>query len=119
MPKKQTIASEIGNVLGAVAAKAEKLIAPKPAPKTAKPAAKRTVAAKHTGTTKAVPAVKAAPKPKAVKVTAVAAAPVIEITQEAIAIQAYYYWEARGRQGGDAAADWARAEEELRRRAGV
>jgi hypothetical protein len=34
-------------------------------------------------------------------------------SQEAIARLAYSYWEARGCQGGDPAADWLRAEKEL------
>ena len=34
-------------------------------------------------------------------------------SQEEIARLAYSYWEARGRQGGSAEADWLRAEREL------
>jgi hypothetical protein len=37
---------------------------------------------------------------------------------EEIARLAYSYWEARGRQGGEAAEDWLRAERELRERDG-
>jgi Protein of unknown function (DUF2934) len=108
MAKKQTIASEIGSALGAAAARAEQLIAGNPTKPTAKPVAKRTAAAKHSTTT--------------AKKTAKAATPeVIEealvvISHEAIAEQAYLYWEARGCQGGDPASDWARAEEELKQR---
>jgi hypothetical protein len=35
-------------------------------------------------------------------------------THEQIAGLAYSYWEARGRQGGSADADWLRAEQQLR-----
>ncbi len=104
MAKKQTIASEIGSALGAAAARAEQLIASNPT-KAAKPTAKRTSAAKHSAT--------AAPKKAAAK----KAVPEVVITQEAIAEQAYLYWEARGCQGGDPVSDWARAEEELKQRA--
>ncbi len=105
MAKKQTIASEIGSALGAVAARAEQLIASNPTKKTTKPvAAKRTTAAKHSTT---------APK----KVAATKAVQEIVISQEAIAEQAYLYWEARGCQGGDPVSDWTRAEEELKQRA--
>jgi hypothetical protein len=48
--------------------------------------------------------------------------PVEETRQPAhdkIAGLAYSYWEARGRQGGDAAEDWLRAERELRERNGL
>jgi hypothetical protein len=38
------------------------------------------------------------------------------ISREAIAEQAYLYWEARGCQGGDPVSDWTRAEEELKQR---
>ena len=38
-------------------------------------------------------------------------------TQEEIANLAYYYWEARGCQGGSSEEDWIRAESELRARA--
>jgi hypothetical protein len=37
-------------------------------------------------------------------------------SQEQIAELAYFYWEARGRQGGSPWEDWFRAEEELMRR---
>jgi hypothetical protein len=108
MAKKQTIASEIGSALGAVAARAEQLIASNPTKNTTKPAAaKRTLAAKHSATT--------APK-KAAANAKTTAAPEIVITQEAIAEQAYLYWEARGYQGGDSVSDWTRAEEELKQR---
>jgi hypothetical protein len=54
-------------------------------------------------------------------VVAATVAPVVEapitISREAIAEQAYLYWEARGRHGGDPLTDWVRAEEELKRRA--
>ena len=40
-----------------------------------------------------------------------------EPAHDEIAKLAYSYWEARGRQGGSAAEDWARAVEELRARA--
>ena len=36
-----------------------------------------------------------------------------------VATIAYGYWESRGRQDGDPAEDWFRAEEEFRRSAGV
>lgn len=115
MAKKQTIASEIGSALGAVAARAEQLIAGNPTKTAAKPAtkpaAKRTAAAKHSVTTTK----KAAPKAE-VSETVVETLAIV-ITQEAIAEQAYLYWEARGYQGGDSASDWARAEEELKQRA--
>ena len=39
-------------------------------------------------------------------------------TPEEIARLAYGYWEARGRQGGNANEDWLRAERELWRRSG-
>jgi hypothetical protein len=103
MAKKQTIASEIGSALGAVAARAEQLIASNPTKKVTKPAAKRTTAAKHSTTAKKTAK---AEEPKT-----------IVISQEAIAEQAYLYWEARGCQGGDPVSDWTRAEEELRKRA--
>jgi hypothetical protein len=123
MAKKQSIVSEIGSALGAVAARAEKLIAPtKPAKKTTtaiaakpaaspatKPAAKRTVAAKHS---------KVASTPVETKVVAVpvaAVAPVV-ISHDAIAQLAYSYWEARGYQPGNPGEDWARAEAELKQR---
>jgi hypothetical protein len=41
----------------------------------------------------------------------------VEINSEEVAKLAYLYWEARGCQGGSATEDWARAEEELKRRA--
>jgi hypothetical protein len=103
MAKKQTIASEIGSALGAVAVRAEQLIAGNPTIKTSKPTAKRTSAAKHSTTI--------APKKVVGKVAE------IVVTQEAIAEQAYLYWEARGYQGGDPVSDWTRAEEELKQRA--
>jgi len=37
-----------------------------------------------------------------------------EPAHDEIAVLAYSYWEARGRQGGSAAEDWGRAESELR-----
>ena len=40
-----------------------------------------------------------------------------EPTREEIALLAYSYWQARGYQNGDSAADWIRAEGELRARA--
>jgi hypothetical protein len=46
-----------------------------------------------------------------------APAPPLEIAYEEIARLAYSYWEARGSEEGSADEDWARAEEELRRRA--
>jgi hypothetical protein len=42
----------------------------------------------------------------------------IVISHEEIAKQAYFYWEARGCQGGDPVEDWARAEAELKQRLG-
>jgi hypothetical protein len=122
MAKKQTIASEIGSALGAVAARAEQLIANNTTKKTTKPAAKRTAAAKHSTTApkkatakteaKAVAEKQVAPVEEAAIVSGV-----IVISQEAIAEQAYLYWEARGFQGGDPVSDWIRAEEELKQRA--
>jgi hypothetical protein len=100
MAKKQTLASEIGSALGAVAVRAEQLINGTTAPKTTKPIAKRTTAAKHSTPA----AAKVLPK-------------VVEITRDAIALQAYLYAEARGFQGGDPHTDWVRAEEELKQRA--
>jgi hypothetical protein len=104
MAKKQTIASEIGSALGAVAARAEQLIASNPTKVATKPTAKRTTAAKHSTTKKAAP-----------EATAEAPATIV-ISREAIAEQAYLYWEARGCQGGDPVSDWTRAEEELKQR---
>jgi hypothetical protein len=106
MAKKQTIASEIGSALGAAAARAEQLIASNPTKKTIKPAAKRTAAAKHSAT---------APKKTSAATEVVVSA--VEISREAIAEQAYLYWEARGFHGGDPVSDWVRAEEELKQRA--
>ncbi len=40
-----------------------------------------------------------------------------EPTHEEIALVAYQYWEARGRQGGSSEEDWHRAEHELRSKA--
>jgi hypothetical protein len=40
-------------------------------------------------------------------------APTAVIDQEAIAVLAYSYWEARGCQGGSPEEDWLRAEQEL------
>jgi len=118
MAKKQTIASEIGSALGAVAARAEQIIAGKPATKTSKPTAKRTAAAKHsTATAKKTPVKKAAADSEP-NVTATAEV-YVEVDREEIARQAYLYWEARGYQGGDPAEDWARAEQELKQRATV
>jgi hypothetical protein len=124
MAKKQSIASEIGSALGAVAARAEQLVSSKPATKTSKPTAKRTSAAKHS---KASPSTKtgvaAAPdasveeKVETEVIVMETSATVFEIDREEIAKEAYLYWEARGYQGGDPADDWARAEEELKRRA--
>jgi len=37
-------------------------------------------------------------------------------TRDEIARLAYSYWDARGRHGGSAEADWLRAEQELKRR---
>jgi DNA relaxase NicK len=120
MAKKQTIASEIGSALGAVAARAEQLIANTPA-KTAKPAAKRTASAKHSTTAPKKTATKApesnvTDKPAEVVATATIQESTIEISREAVAEQAYLYYEARGYQGGDPEADWVRAEEELKQR---
>jgi hypothetical protein len=115
MAKKQTIAYEIGSALGSAAARAEQLIAGNTTKKTTKPAAKRTAAAKHSTN---------APKKTAAKTEVASAAAEVSIpttaavvSQEAIAEQAYLYWEARGFQGGDSVSDWVRAEEELRQRA--
>ena len=117
MAKKQSIASEIGSALGAVAARAEKLVST-PAKKTTtaaaapavkpvvKPVAKRTVAAKHS---------KVASTPVEVKTVAAVAAPVT-ITHDEISNLAYSYWEARGYQSGNSTEDWARAEAELKGR---
>jgi hypothetical protein len=44
---------------------------------------------------------------------------VCEPTREEIAALAYSYWEARGYRSGDPAADWLRAEREIRARAAV
>jgi hypothetical protein len=116
MAKKQTIASEIGSALGAVAARAEQIIAGKPATKTSKPAAKRTAAAKHsTAPAKKTP-LKSATADSAPNATVEV---YVEVDREEIARQAYLYWEARGYQGGDPAQDWARAEQELKQRAMV
>jgi hypothetical protein len=38
----------------------------------------------------------------------------VEIEPEEIARLAYYYWEARGGQGGSPEEDWLRAEQQLR-----
>jgi hypothetical protein len=38
----------------------------------------------------------------------------VESSQDAVARLAYWYWEARGYQGGSPEADWLRAERELR-----
>jgi hypothetical protein len=114
MAKKQTIASEIGSALGAVAARAEQLIASNPTKNTTKPTAKRTAAAKHSTNA----AKKTAPKAEVVPATEVTVATTtVIVSQEAIAEQAYLYWEARGFQGGDSVSDWVRAEEELKQRA--
>jgi Protein of unknown function (DUF2934) len=107
MAKKQTIASEIGSALGAVAARAEQIIASKPA---TKPTAKRTTAAKHSSASKSSLAQEV---PIAI---AVIPETVIEIDREEIAKQAYLYWEQRGYQGGNPDEDWVRAEEELKQR---
>jgi gamma-glutamyl:cysteine ligase YbdK (ATP-grasp superfamily) len=123
MAKKITIASEIGSAIGAVAARAEQLVTSKTTKKTvkptaetavpktvAKPVAKRTAAAKHS-------AKKVTPKAEtavAVADTLTEASEPIEITHEAIAKQAYFYWVERGYQGGSPAADWVRAEQELK-----
>jgi hypothetical protein len=121
MVKKQTIASEIGAALGAMAARAEQSIAGNPTitgfvkKATAKPAAKRTAAAKHSTTTSTKKAVLNA-KAEVVE-EVLAKIPADVISQEAIAEQAYLYWEARGYQGGDSGSDWTRAEAELKQRA--
>jgi Protein of unknown function (DUF2934) len=47
-----------------------------------------------------------------VETAAVAYAP----TSEAIALEAYLYWETRGCRGGSSEEDWLRAERELRSR---
>lgn len=39
-----------------------------------------------------------------------------ELNTEEVARLAYFYWEARGRDGGSAEEDWLRAEQELRTR---
>lgn len=52
-----------------------------------------------------------------VQVSAEAATSPAPISEgEEIARLAYSYWEARGRQGGSAQEDWARAEHEVRKR---
>jgi len=52
-----------------------------------------------------------------VQVSAEAATSPAPISEgEEIARLAYSYWEARGRQGGSAEEDWARAEHEVRKR---
>jgi hypothetical protein len=130
MAKKPTIASEIGSALGAVAARAEQLIASNTTKKATKPAAKRTTAAKHstTASKKAVSKEATAPPEVAVATGEFAETPAISsvttnevvisvvISKEAISEQAYLYWEARGCQGGDPVSDWVRAEEELKQR---
>jgi Protein of unknown function (DUF2934) len=127
MAKKPTIASEIGSALGAVAARAEQLIASNTTKKATKPAAKRTAAAKHstTASKKTVLKETAAPAEVAVAKEEVAETPVISsvmisevvVSNEAISEQAYLYWESRGCQGGDPVSDWVRAEDELKQRA--
>jgi hypothetical protein len=44
------------------------------------------------------------------------AAPPASPSHEDIAVLAYSYWEARGRQGGSALEDWLRAEREISQR---
>ena len=117
MAKKQTIASEIGSALGAVAARAEQLIASNQTKKAAKPAAKRTASAKHSATSpKKAAAMEVIASADQAAAETSSATPVV-VSQEAIAEQAYLYWEARGYQGGDPVSDWVRAEEELKQRA--
>jgi hypothetical protein len=115
MAKKQTIASEIGSALGAAAARAEQLMAGNTTKKTVKPAAKRTVAAKHSTNApkKTADKKEVAPATEEVSVATIT----FVVSQEAIAEQAYLYWEARGFHGGDPVSDWVRAEEELKQRA--
>lgn len=43
--------------------------------------------------------------------------PAASPTHDEIAALAYSYWEARGKEGGSATADWLHAESELRKRA--
>lgn len=58
-----------------------------------------------------------AAEPAAPAAEAVVAAVVLEPSSEDIARLAYFYWEARGCQGGSPEEDWLRAETELRTRA--
>jgi Protein of unknown function (DUF2934) len=109
MAKKEIVTSEINSAAGAAAS-------PVRADKTSKPIAKRATSTKHSAT----------------KTTAIAATPVceeaetamapmvnggiVEIDREEVAKLAYLYWEARGGQGGSPENDWIRAEEELKNR---
>lgn len=81
-----------------------------------------------TGSTAAAPKrrVRSAGPAKSSKKQASAEAPLVSgqdglpeprIDTEEIARLAYFLWESRGRQGGDPAEDWIRAERELRERA--
>ena len=71
-----------------------------------------------------LPVKKAAPRVKAAKhraiptetATGISHETPLENASQAIAVVAYGYWEARGRQGGDPMEDWFRAENEVRQR---
>lgn len=99
MPRNQT--STNTNATGAATARA------------AKPRAPRVTASKHSKAL-AVEATTAMSKETAEEVEIIVAS-LNENPGETIAKMAYGYWEERGGQGGDALADWVRAEEEYRR----
>jgi len=63
------------------------------------------------------PSVAAAPASSPEPQPAVLETPTTQLSErEEIAKVAFAYWEARGRQGGSAEEDWARAEKEVRSR---
>ena len=103
MPKKQT--TPLSSVAGAAPARI------------VKPAAPRVTSSKHK---KAVPSepvaiteeISMVAAPLAVNAVAISGADPLEV----ISKLAYGFWEARGRQEGQALADWVRAEEEYRQR---
>ena len=72
----------------------------------------RPAVATRVGTGTATLTAVAAARPLAGTVSKPPAAPPAP-THQQIAALAYSYWEARGRQGGSAEADWLRAEKEL------
>jgi transcription antitermination factor NusA-like protein len=106
MAKKQTATSEITSATGAAAAPA----------RAEKPTAKRATTTKHSAKNPVANVTKSNGEEIAVLDRPVIEPVDVVLDREEVAKLAYLYWEARGCQSGSAELDWARAEEELRKK---